>query len=179
MCGAGAVTFHAGFYMKMDPEKVYQNIKGEIERIVNNLRDEKNRILIRPELTGKPSQFGSLEELIRLSQEIEGVLPCIDFAHLFARSTGKINTYERFREVLEKIERGLGKEAIKNMHIHMSGIRYGPKGERNHLVLEESGFNWKELLKAWKEFEARGVVISESPNIEKDALLMKRVYNEL
>lgn len=174
--GARSVVFHAGFYMKMDPEKVYQNIKKEIQKVVDILRDEKNRIMIRPELTGKPSQFGSLKELIRLSNELEGVLPCIDFAHLFARSIGKINNYNGFTNVLETLEKGLGKKALKNMHIHMSGIRYGPKGERNHLVLEESSFNWKELLKAWKEFGVRGTVISESPNIEKDSLLMKRTF---
>ncbi len=179
LAGAGSVVFHAGFYMKMDREKVYQKIKGEIESIVNTLRGESNRIILRPELTGKPSQFGSLGELVRLSREVEGVLPCIDFAHLHARSTGKINSYDGFCGVLGKIERGLGKEAIRNMHIHMSGIRYGPKGERNHLPLGDSGLNYMEMLRAWKEFGIRGVVISESPNIEQDAILMQNKFRKM
>ena len=61
----------------------------------------------------------------------------------------------------------------------MAGINYGDKGEKNHLILEESDFQWRELLKVWKEFDIKGVVISESPNIEKDALLMKKYYEEL
>ena len=65
------------------------------------------------------------------------------------------------------------------MHIHMSGINYGPKGERNHLVLKESDFKYKELMRAFKEFRIKGVVISESPNTESDALLMKKTYEAL
>ena len=62
------------------------------------------------------------------------------------------------------------------MHIHLSGIAYGPKGEKNHLTLEESDMNYKELVSAWKEFKIGGVVICESPNIEGDALLLKRLF---
>jgi len=68
---------------------------------------------------------------------------------------------------------------LDNMHIHMSGINYTAKGERNHLVLDESDFKWRELLKVWKEFRIKGIVISESPNIEKDAVLMQNFYKSL
>ena len=77
------------------------------------------------------------------------------------------------------MEKALGKEGLHNMHIHLSGIEYGEKGEKNHLILEESDMNYKELLKVWKEFDIRGCVISESPNIEEDALLMKKYYESL
>jgi deoxyribonuclease-4 len=60
----------------------------------------------------------------------------------------------------------------------MSGIEYSAKGERNHLELEHSDFRYKELMKAFKDYKIKGVVISESPNIEKDALLMKKAYEK-
>ena len=103
-------------------------------------------------------------------------MPCIDFAHLHARSGGKYNTSLEFKEILEKVEKMLGKEGLQNMHIHMSGIAYSEKGEKNHLILKESDFNYKDLLKVWKEFKIKGVVINESPNIEVDALLMKKTF---
>ena len=65
------------------------------------------------------------------------------------------------------------------MHIHCSGIKYGPKGELKHLDLEESDFNYKELLKALKEFNVKGLFVCESPNLEDDALLMKKYYDRL
>jgi len=39
--------------------------------------------------------------------------------------------------------------------------------------------NYRDLMKSLKEFDVRGVVISESPNLEKDALLMKKYYESL
>ncbi|ASJ14702.1 deoxyribonuclease IV [Thermococcus radiotolerans] len=177
--GGWSVVFHAGYYLKQDPEKVYQRIKGEIKDIVSSLQDRGIEVWIRPELTGKPTQFGDLRELVRLSEEVEMVLPTIDFAHAHARHAGKCNTAEEWREMLSLMEDRLGREALDNMHIHISGINYTSKGERNHLNLQESDMNWEDLLRVLKEFRVKGVVISESPNIEGDAILMKKKYEEI
>lgn len=177
--GGYSVVFHAGYYLKQEPEIVYERIKNEIKDIVRVLQDEGIMLWVRPELTGKPTQFGSLRELLKLSQDIEMVLPAIDFAHAHARERGKCNTVEEWREMLSLIERELGREALNNMHIHISGINYGERGEKNHLNLQESDLKWKDLLRILKEFKIRGVVISESPNIEGDAILMKEKYEKI
>jgi len=177
LAGARSVTFHAAFYMGQDKETVYGAVKENIMKITEALRNEGNTIIIRPELTGKESQWGNLQELIRISQDVEGVLPCIDFAHYFARYNGRYNTAGDFTKLLEEIEKGLGRRALDNMHIHMSGIEHGLKGERMHLVLEESKFNYKAVLQAWHDFGIKGIVVSESPNIEQDAMLMKGMYS--
>ncbi|MDK2853805.1 MAG: deoxyribonuclease [Thermococcaceae archaeon] len=177
--GGWSVVFHAGYYLKQDPSKVYEKIKNEIKDIVKVLQDKGIDVWIRPELTGKPTQFGNLKELIKLSQDVEQVLPAIDFAHCHARHNGKYNSIEEWREMLSLIEKELGREALDNMHIHISGIHYSEKGERNHLNLQESDMKWEDLLRVLKEFRVKGVVISESPNIEGDALLMKKKYEEI
>lgn len=177
LCGGWSVCFHAGYYMGQH-DGAYERVKKQIALAVKTLRDEGNDIWIRPEVSGKPTQFGSLEEILRLSEEIEGVMPCIDFSHLHARTNGRYNTKEEFNGVLTLVEKHLGKFALQNMHIHLSGIAYGPKGEKNHLTLEESDMDYMNLLKAWKEFRLGGVVICESPNIEGDAVMLKKVYSE-
>nr|WP_152879324.1 deoxyribonuclease IV [Thermococcus sp. 101 C5] len=177
--GGWSVVFHAGYYLKQDPSKVYEKIKNEIKDIVKVLQDKGIDVWIRPELTGKPTQFGNLKELIKLSQDVEQVLPAIDFAHCHARHNGKYNSIEEWREMLSLIEKELGREALDNMHIHISGIHYSEKGEKNHLNLQESDLKWEDLLRVLKEFRVKGVVISESPNIEGDALLMKKKYEEI
>ncbi len=179
LAGGYSITFHAAYYMNMPKEKVYQIVKSHINNIIRTLRSEGIKLWIRPETTGKGTQFGDIDELVKLSSELEQVMPCVDFAHLHARSNGKINTYKEFCEVLAKIEKSIGKEGLDNMHIHMSGINYGEKGERNHLVLKESDMNYKDLMKALKDYKCKGVLISESPNIEKDAVLMKKFYEKL
>ena len=176
LCGAFSVCFHAGFYQKEEPKKVYDKIKEGMEEIIETLKDENNDIWVRPETTGKATQFGSLKEILNLSTELDNVMPCIDFSHLCARENGKVNSYSEFSKVLEEVEKVLGKKGLENMHIHVSGIEYGEKGERKHLVLKNSEFRYEELLKALKEFKVKGVVICESPNIEEDALLMKKSF---
>lgn len=179
LCGAYSVTFHAGFYQKSTKEETYKKIKEGINEISQTLKKENNKIWIRPETTGKGSQFGNLDEILNLSQEIDNVMPCIDFAHFHARTNGKYNSYKEFCSILEEIEKKLGKKGLENMHIHFAGINYGEKGERNHLNLKDSDLKYKKLAKALKDYKIKGVAISESPNIEEDALLMKKAYDQV
>lgn len=178
-CGAFSICFHAGFYQDRTQAETYKRIKDWLKATSDFLKSHNAKIWLRPETTGKSSQFGSLEEILSLSAELEGIMPCIDFSHMHARSSGKVNSYKEFAEVLEKTEKALGSKALKEMHIHVSGIAYTEKGERNHLNLPESDLNYKELLKALKQFDCRGVVISESPNIELDAIMMKKAYEKI
>ena len=176
MAGVWSLTFHAAYYLKDEKSVVYSRVKEQLKHIVSQLQEVDNTIWIRPETTGKGTQFGDLKEIVALSQEVEQVLPCVDFAHLHARTGGKNNTTAEFRELLTIIEKDLGRRGLDNMHIHMSGIAYSDKGERNHLFLKDSDFNYEDLLRVWKEFKIKGVVVCESPNIESDALLMKKFY---
>jgi len=177
--GARSITFHAAFYLKNTPAETYATVKRHLEEIVNILRNEGNKVTISPEVTGKPSQFGTLEEIFQLGSEIEGVAPCIDFSHWHAR-TGKTNSYQEFSDILNQVEKRLGKRALDNMHIHVCGIAYSKKGEIKHLMLPDSDLQYAELLKALKERKAKGVVICESvPYLEQDALLLQQTYREL
>jgi deoxyribonuclease-4 len=177
--GAKSITFHAAFYLKNTPAETYATVKRHLQEVVNTLRKEGNKVTISPEVTGKPSQFGTLEEILQLSSEIEGVAFCLDFSHWHAR-TGQANSYQEFLDILDQIERKLGRRALDNMHIHLSGIVYGKKGEIKHLMLPDSDLRYAELLKALKERNAKGVVICESvPYLEQDALLLQQTYRAL
>ncbi len=174
-CGAKSVVFHCGYYGKSSPEQTYETIKKGLKDVLSILRSERNRVVLRPETMGKKSQFGSLEEILFLCRELDGMLPCIDFSHLHARN-GKANHYSEFLRILKKIEKKLGMSAIKKMHIHISGVAYSKKGEIKHLILNESDFHYDEWVQALKDFGARGMVICESPNLEQDALMLKELY---
>jgi len=176
--GAGSVVFHAGYYLKDSPEVTYDAIKSQVEIVLGKLRDEGTAITLRPELAGKVSQFGTLSEIIRLSKELPGVAPAVDFAHLHA-VTGRYNSYVEFLEVIHRIGEALGPEAVADLHLHVSGIEYAKSGERRHLNLAESDFHYDELLQALIDAQAGGLVICESPNIEEDALLLQRTYHDL
>jgi len=74
------------------------------------------------------------------------------------------------------VESKLGRQALDNMHIHVSGIAYGKSGETKHLNLRESDFNYVEFIHALSDYNVKGLVINESPNLEEDALLLEQTY---
>ncbi|MCB9094836.1 MAG: TIM barrel protein [Halobacteriovoraceae bacterium] len=178
LCGAESMTFHAAFYMKDSPYDVFDLVEKSMNVIEERLSRLDIEIELRPELTGKTSQFGSLEELLSLSKSINSCQPCLDFSHLYAR-TGLYNSYEEFLTVIDKIQEELGYDSIYNLHMHISGISSNSKGDLKHLNLEESDFNWKDLLKALKHKDCRGYMICNSPNLEKDAKMLKDYYASL
>jgi deoxyribonuclease-4 len=174
-CGARSVVFHAGYYGAMTPEKTFDLIKREIGDVLSALRSERNPVILRVETMGKVSQFGSLDEVLTLCQDVDGLEPCLDFSHLHARE-GKANTYLDFHRILKKVGKRLGPDALNNVHIHISGIEYGLKGEIKHLNLPESDFRFDEWLGALRDFDVRGMVICESPQRETDAVMLKKLF---
>ncbi len=178
ICSARCLVIHTAFFMGDAPETAYPKIKQNLKDILKMIQQEGMKITIRPEVMGKASQFGTVDEIIKLCSEIEGTAPCIDFSHNHALK-GDMNTYKEFVSVLSRIESGLGRSALDDIHIHCSGIKYGPKGELKHLNLLDSDFNYQELLQALKNYEVKGLLICESPNLEADALLMKKYYDSL
>lgn len=178
LCGAESIVLHAGFYQKSSKKQTFESVSKALRILTRQLQDEGIPAVLRPETMGKRTQFGTLEEVLELSAEIEGVMPCIDFCHLHARE-GKENSYQEFTKILSRVEECLGKEGLSNMHMHISGVEYGKNGEKKHLNLKESDFNYPILMKTLKEFKTRGRVIIESPILEQDALMLREIYTEL
>jgi len=176
--GARNVVFHAAFYHNDPLEVVYERVTGHLVELTQELRAEGNDTILRPETTGKQSQFGTLAELLALSREVEGVAPCVDFAHLHAR-TGANNSYEEFVAILSKVEAALGRTGLEDMHIHLSGIEYSPRGERKHTMLVEADMRYIEMLQALKDLSVKGLLVCESPDQETDALIMQEAYRQL
>ena len=178
LCSAWSIVFHAAFYLGDPPEQTYQKVKKNLAEVMERLKKEENTVWARPEVMGKPSQFGTVNEVLRLCSELEGVGICMDFAHWHAYR-GQANSYPEFIAILEQIKNSLGEAAIDNMHIHVSGIAYGPKGEKKHLDLRNADFNYVALLRALKDYRAKGLVICESPSLEEDALILQETYHNL
>ncbi len=177
--GAYSVTYHAAFYMGMPADEVYKKVEQSMEKICAALDEDAINIWVRPETTGKPTQWGNLEEIIKLSKDFKQVLPCVDFSHLHARTNGSYNTYDEFCKIFDDIGNQIGSYALENFHAHIAGIEYGEKGEKKHLMLKESDMNYKDLMKAFKKFDVKGVIVCESPIMEEDAVLLKKYYSSL
>ncbi len=129
------------------------------------IKERKWKVVLAPETTGKPTQFGDLDELIRLKKET-GCHLCVDFAHLKARNNGKID----YDVIMKKLK------PLGHIHAHFSGIEYTEKGERKHLLTNEKDI--KELLTSLKKHNIDITIINESPDPFGDAVKMKKILKK-
>ena len=177
LAGATDIIFHPGSYFGNPPAEVLKVAIPRLKGFMDELQKADNPVILRPETMGKSAMLGSLEDTLAMSKAIENVQPCIDFAHLHARpGDGSMNSHDEWYTVLKSYEKALGKKALKRLHVHLSGIEYGPKGEKNHLALGESDLKVNFLFQALKEFNCAGRILCESPIMEEDALNMKKAW---
>ena len=182
LAGAYDIIFHPGSYHSQPPEQVYQRAREKLLEITGILREEGVVVNLRPETMGKSAMFGTLEEVARLSRDVPGVLPCIDWAHLHARTgNGTFNSYDEFAAALTLVRDILGEEGLSKLHFHMSGIGYTAKGEKAHLPLNEADLHYRELLQAFIDFKVKATVGVEAPLPfhVADALTLQATYRRL
>ncbi len=171
--GGRSLIFHPGFYLRDSAEAAYAAIREQLAGLPCRGID------YRLETTGKPTQFGHIEELVALCKELPACKLCVDFAHIHARGSGALRSYDDFAAVLQLILRELGRPALDDLHIHIGGVAYSHKGEKHHLPVRESDFNYMACLEALKDYDVKGCVICEGPLVEWDALFLKRTFMAL
>lgn len=180
LAGATDIIFHPGSYFGAAPDQVLPKAISRLAECVAELRAQGNPAILRPETMGKSAMLGSLQDTIEMACAIPGIVPCIDFAHLHARpGDGSVNTYPEWIDLINGYAKYLGNDALHHLHIHLSGINYSEKGERNHLPLKESDLDIQNLLKALYDTGCQGRILCESPVLEQDALYMQEVWHSL
>ncbi len=180
LAGATDIIFHPGSYFERPAEAVLPLAIERLRGCIEELRFAGNPVCLRPETMGKVAMLGSFEDTLVMSQSIPGVLPCIDFAHLHARpGNGSMNSYSEWARLLEAYGNTLGQEKLRSLHIHLSGIEYGPRGEKEHLPVLESDMDWDALFKALQDFDCGGRILCESPELENDALVLQERWAKL
>lgn len=166
--GAKYIVFHAGYYGKLTKLKAYEGIKKAVEDMQDTIKDNKWNVALAPELMGKDSSFGTIDELYQLHKDTK-CAACFDFAHLKAAYRGKIN----WKYVFDMIK----KFKFKPLTAHMSGIEWGPKGEKRHKLTPEKDI--KEVLQWVKKYKFDIRIINESPDTFGDAVKALKIYNRL
>ena len=172
--GAKYIVFHPGYYGKLSKEQAYELVKKGCEELRKEIDKNRWDVFLGLETTGKKSQFGTLDEILKICDEVKGCRPIIDFAHIFARQGGKID----YSDVLDKMKK------FKEIHTHFSGIEFTDKGEKRHLPISTNQPDFKKLGKKLlnRGFEGKErdiIIICESPLIEQDGLKMKKIIEKL
>ncbi len=179
LAGATDIIFHPGSYFTRPPEEVLPVAIPRLADCLAEIRGSNNPVTIRPETMGKTAMLGSFDDTLQMASAIEGVEPCLDFAHLHARAgDGTMNSREEWLAILDTYASTLGAAALQRLHIHLSGIEYSDKGERNHLKLIESDFNLRGLFDALHAKNCAGRILCESPAMEEDSLYMLQCWKD-
>ena len=172
---ANIVVIHAAYYGTYGPSRCYELVKSslkEIEEEVKKLGIKDVKIGI--ETLAKKTQFGTLEEIVKLCKEINIAVPCIDWAHVYIRNFGRID----YGKILDIIEREL---KLKELHTHFTCIKRDERGALidEHDILDKDTPPFKPLIEELLKRELEVTIICESPLLEKDALKMKKIVKEL
>jgi deoxyribonuclease-4 len=180
LAGATDIIFHPGSYFGQPASDVLKISNERLGNCVDELKTLGIQVILRPETMGKSAMLGSFEDTLEMAKVIPQVLPCLDFAHLHARTgNGGMNTYDEWCRSLDKYGKTLGQDYLNKIHIHLSGIEYSIKGERNHLPIQESDLNLKDLFRALVKFQTKGRILCESPILEEDALYMQQTWQDI
>jgi deoxyribonuclease-4 len=181
--GAYVVVFHAGFYGKNGKVETLRKCVECVREVSASLRSLGiEKVRLGPETMGRHSQFGSLDEILEVCQQVEGTQLVIDWSHLHARSGGGLRTVDDFRKIIDEAERKLGTEAVRDMHCHFSKIEYTYKsGERRHHTLDEPGFGpeFEKLAEVVSEYKLRPVFICETAVQDLDAGKMRNILRQV
>lgn len=177
--GARDVVLHLAWNHGDPPEAVSRRVEAGLQEALAHLAEIGAPVVLRLETMGRPTQFGTLDEILSLCQRLPGCAPCIDIAHLHAR-TGAWNTPAEFHRLWDRVSEALGAQALSDVHIHISGIAYDARnGERKHLPFAEADLDYRGFLRVLAERGVRGLVIVESPAREDDVLLLAATWREV
>ena len=180
LAGATDIVIHPGSYFGRPAEEALDQAIPRLQGCIADLRAAGNPVTLRTETMGKSALLGSLEDVLRMAKAVDGVLPCLDFAHLHARTgTGAANSYDEWMEMLRLVRTTLGDQAAGNLHIHLSGIEYGLKGERKHLPFKNADLKYREFLQALADSGCGGRIMCESPILEEDAELLLNTWKKI
>ncbi len=104
--GAHIIVFHPGYYMGRPASACAKLVKATLQTTLEKMHEAKiHDVFLGPELAGKVSQFGSLDEIIALSKELPQTKPVIDFAHYHARNNGLVKGKEDYEVIFKKLEK--------------------------------------------------------------------------
>lgn len=179
--GAGRVVVHSGALQKRTRQEALATAKAGFAMLRRRCDDEGySDILLCPETMGKTGQLGDLEEVLELCTAAEGLLPCVDFGHLYARSFGQLEGVEATEAMLDRMAQVLGEETASRFHSHFSKIEFTLKGgESRHLTFDQRDFG-PDPMPLCNSIARRGwspTIICESAGTQDiDALIMKQLY---
>lgn len=181
--GASRIVVHPGTIGKMSREKAMMLALPVLAEALKEARGEGlSHIIICPEVLGKLSNLGDLDEVLSMCMLDDTMIPCVDFGHIHARSLGSFKSADDFRKLFDTVENAIGLERTRSLHIHFSRVEFTAAGERKHHTFEDTeyGPDFEPLARVLLERGIEPVVICESRDrMAEDACILKEIYQNM
>ena len=177
---AGVAVFHPGFYGKLTPHEALEAVKHACAEMVDEMASRGiTDVNLGLETMGKQATFGTVDEIIAVCKEIERCVPVVDWAHLNCRYGGIFKTQEDYGRILDELK----SLKLKHLHSHATCAEFTPAGpgagnEKHHLTLDAKKPDYGPLVKEILRRKIGTTLISESPILEQDALVLKRMFEK-
>lgn len=189
------IVLHPGPLYNLPADFAMNNFLENISKFFKDIGKTKIGLFV--ETAGKHGQLGNIDEILKISEAIEGCHPCIDFGHVHAYTLGGLKENSSVDNVFSKLKAKGYFNSKNRIHFHYTPIDYGPKGEITHKSLTDKypvnaqmdlGFfeptsnnyyypRYERIVENLIKHQVNGVVISETYNSqEKGALAMKEFY---
>ena len=136
-------------------------------------------IFICPETMGKVNQLGTVDEVIKLCQISERLIPTVDFGHVNAQTLGTLKAKDDFARILDTLEKKLNPYQAREFHSHFSRIEYTNAGEKKHHTYGETEFepDFDPLAELLAERGLSPRIICESAGTQtQDSVTLQSLY---
>ncbi len=178
LMGATKIVIHTGSAAKISRQEAVRLAKDTMYRTLEAI--PATQVKLGLETMGKVNQLGTLDEVIDICSIDKRLYPVVDFGHLNAREAGGVFlTQEDYKNVFDKIEKGLGAEYADTLHCHFSKIEYTVAGEKKHLTFADTvyGPEFEPLAEVLaKEGYSPRIICESDGTMAEDALIMKKMY---
>jgi len=178
--GADRIVVHSGSCGSITRKEAL-NLAFDTLKLAIAAADERGygNIHICPETMGKVKQLGTVEEVIKLCQLDERLIPTIDFGHVNSMTLGGLKNKEDFYYIFDDIKNKLGEERGRSFHAHYSRIEYTNAGEKKHHTFSETEFepDFLPIGEIMAEYKIAPRIICESAGTQtRDARAIKDIY---
>jgi deoxyribonuclease-4 len=171
---ARVVATHLGLYGGLDREEAYARIAANVKALRDWYRKQGLRPVLGLEASGRQEVFGSWEEILALSEEVKGVVPVLNFAHVHARGSGALKASDDFAAVLEDASR-FG----SRVHTHFTGVEHAGGNELRYTPIKKGDLRFEPLAECLLDNPYDLTIISSSPLLEHDAMYMRVIYERV
>jgi deoxyribonuclease-4 len=173
--GGSMLVTHMGLYGDLQPAAAMAKVKRHLGDITSMFRETGIKVKVGIEPSGRQEVVGSIEEIIKLADEVEGIVPVLNFPHLHARGNGSLKAKEDFQKLFEAVKKYFDGE----FYAHFSGVEHESGNEIRYTPIKKGDLKFEPLAECILDGPYDMTIISGSPLLEHDAMYMKVILERI